>query len=414
MRIHIKARLVLGLLLALFGPSSLVAEPMLDTARAALERGEYEAALTAADGLVTSYPYDAFLIRSRALLESGRYAAAEEAARQAVALNPKSFDARFLLAVSLEKSGNQAQAELQYRRSFDFASNEFEAELASNAVNRMTSERDWKLSVSMGLIPSSNINKMTTNDTVELTVGTGTISSPDPYSGVGAAFGLNAEQSGYSNLSFGIVGQVFEDANLNSYVIEAAISPDLIDGMATNAAVQTSWKGGDLLLNQVSFNIQRNLILGGRDATAAAKTAYTRISSGEEVFEVSGAYSIPLEETPNYMLNGQIRADRQNSDSEKFASTGLGISLIAAVSSAHFDIETAISINLRDWDAAYSGYANIRSDRDLLMSTRISPRQYSFFGLKPVVRTSFWDRNSTLATEDKQSFDMYLGVEAGL
>ena len=390
----------------------MAAQDALLHARELMEKGAYNDALEATAQLAATHPLDAHLIRARIFLETGRFASAETAARAAVDVAGNSFDARFLLALSLERREKYSQAVAQFRLTFDLASSDLERTLVSEAIHRITTKRDWVVSASFGLLPSTNANKVTANDQVDTIFGSSTIED-DPYSGVGVSYSASVRQTSKSPLAVVVSGQMFSDPGLWQTSINLTYSTRLADGSDADVSLLRNWSGGEHQRDQISFEISRKVEIGSQlDASLSSRLSHMAYVAGDKVTGISSALSVPLFSETGYEFSGQFRVDRQASVSTEYASVGAGMSLIAVIDRPVLDVELAASLNARDWDGAYGLFPLARSDLDVLLSARISPNEFSVFGLQPILRASFLNRSSNIAMYDLESFDVYTGLQA--
>ena len=138
----------------LFQPAIAAGQSLLDDTRQLLAMADYDGALENVVELAKTYPIDSALVEARAYIEIQQYPIAESAARRAVSLDPANFDARFLLAVSLDRQGQFSKAKTQYRRAIDFANSEEQVRLVQIALRKLDSQRPVQFKAQVGLAPS--------------------------------------------------------------------------------------------------------------------------------------------------------------------------------------------------------------------------------------------------------------------
>lgn len=376
-------------------------------ARLFMEQGRFQQALKAASAIEALHPVDAALIQARSYMGTGQSQSAIEAAQRALSLDPQRFDAHYLLALALETAGQSLRAELQYRRAFDVSSSEVERALTLEAIHRLEGAKDWKVSVNLGLAPSSNVNKATSNETVTLISGPSPIHRDPPYSGVGLAYNLNLSETDKSGLSFGIRGQIYEDPSLANTVVSVGYNTFVAAELPTKVSFERQFHGEDFYRDRLSANVEMS---GPIDASLTV--AAVNYAKGDQVTEVFGSFDRTLFSFGRVEVGGQLRLERKLSDSPEYAAAGAGMTLIAGWQAGQTGFKASLGYNARQWDDVYWQYPQPRSDRDALASLEISPQAVSIFGLYPVVQGSWLRRQSNIATYEVESFDFYTGLAA--
>lgn len=380
---------------------------LLAQARLFMEQGSFHQALDAARAIEDLHPVDAALIQARSYMGTGQSQLAIDAAQRALLLDPQRFDAHYLLALALETAGQSLRAELQYRRAFDFSTSEVERALALDAIHKLEYRKDWKVSVSLGLAPSSNVNKTTSNNTVTLISGPASITSDAPYSGLGLAYNLNLSETDKSGLSFGIRGQIYKDPSLANTIASIGYKTMVASELPTKVSFERQFHGEDFYRDRLAANVEMSGPIGASLTVAAVNYA-----KGDQVTEVFGSFDRTLFSFERVEVGGQLRLERKLSDSSEYAAAGAGVSLFADWQAGQAGFKASVGLNARQWDDVYWQYPEPRSDRDALASLEISPQAVSIFGLHPVVQGSWLRRQSNIATYEVESFDFYTGLAA--
>ena len=202
---------------------------------------------------------DAALIQARVYIETGDFERAVAAGRAAVKLSQTSSDARFLLALAFERSGENTTSIIQYRRAIDLANNDPQRRLAAAAIRRISATRRMRVSGSVGLAPSTNFNKATSNDEVDLVFGTAEITSADPKGDVGATYSANAEIDGLTGVSFGVSGLLARDRSQNQISGSVSYTTSLESGHALSATALSQWVGGAHYRDRLDLSSQSQL-----------------------------------------------------------------------------------------------------------------------------------------------------------
>lgn len=407
---HIKEH-ILKILAAcvIFCTQPALAQSELETARAFLEAGKYQEAIEIAELLPAELGLDATLIRTRAFLELGDFQSAKLNGRQAVSIAPTSFDARFLFALALERSGENTAAVVQYRRAIDFSQSDSQRRFAATAVQRIGSTKAIALTGSVGLAPSTNFNKATANDEVDLVFGTAEITSADPRAGVGLTYSVSASFQKLNGFTVETSGLLGSDTTANQTSGSVSYTKDTDAGSTFSAKLSSLWVGGEHSFSKLSAS---STIPSGIVEDVTAGLEAVSFSGGGS--EVAPWISISEEifRADNVIVSGEMRAKRHISRFEEYASSEGGVSVSAAFELADFDAQVAGSLNFRSWDSPYSLFPNARRDKDHIASIVISPNDMSFWGLKPVARLTFIDRQSNISIYEIQSQDFYVGYEA--
>ena len=380
----------------------------LDRARQALGSKDFAKAIEIAVELPANMALDAALINARAYLELGKFADASIAAKSAVDLDPTSFDARFLLATALERSGSPNLAAIQFRRAIDLSRNDFERQISVDAISRIGASKAVQLRGSIGLSPSTNFNKATSNEEVELIFGTGSIVSDKPRGALGLSYSVSAENPSFPEYSLGISGILAEETEDGRTTI--AVSKRLPTGAGyVDLGLQGSWSGGEYYQNSVSL-LSSNQVAEFADSLTYGVEAIS-FAGGVSELDLSAAARFTLLEADAVTLTADLRAKRHISESVKLASVSGGLSLSGQFDLSVFDAQISGSLNARKWDGVEALFVRARHDQDALISVLVSPKNFSIYGLKPVLRGSSFRRNSNIATYDIISQDFYFGLQ---
>ncbi len=381
----------------------------LDQARQALGSRDFAKAIEIAAELPENLALDAALISARAYLELGQFADASIAAKSAVDLGPTSFDARFLFATALERSGSPNLAAIQFRRAIDLSRNDFERQISVDAISRIGASKAIQLRGSIGLSPSTNFNKATSNEEVELIFGTGSIVSDKPRGAVGLSYSVSAASPSFPGYSLGISGILAEEKEDGRTTIAVSKRSPTEAGYL-DLGLQSSWSGGEYYQNRVSL-FSSNQVAEFADSLTYGVEAIS-FAGGVSELDLSAAARITLLEADAVTLTADLRAKRHISESVKLASVSGGLSLSGQFDLDVFDAQIAGSLNVRKWDSVEAFFVQARRDQDALISVLVSPKKFSILGLKPVLRGSNFRRSSNIATYDIESQDFYFGFEA--
>lgn len=385
------------------------ADSNLDVARRHLELGEYADAIQLAAKLPMEYALDAALIKTRAHIGLGNYQAAKASGKIAVKISSRSYDARFLYALALERSGEAGHAVVQYRRAIDFASSAGQIRNAAASIRRIESKKSVSFSGSLGLAPSTNFDKVTSNDEVDLVFGTAQITSADPTGDVAVTYSAIVAIRQVPDLTFGTSGLLARDSSSNQLTGAIDYKTTNRDGSTVSAGFQTRWVSGQLFQNRVTLS--SGFPTKFADQVNVGIDAISYAGGGSEV---SPAISISkkLLQSDEVRVTGSVRAKRHGSTDPEYAAISGGISISAHFEVGKFDTQIAGSLNLRNWDSAYSLFPEPRQDQDQILSLVVSPNNASLLGLRPTARASFLKRQSNIAIYEIQSQDFYFGYEA--
>ena len=394
---------------SLFWSSPVYSQSDLDLARSHLEAGELEKAIQLAGVLPANLALDAALIQVRAHIELGNYKLAKQFGQTAISISPKSFDARFLYALALERSGEQGLALVHFRRAIDFASNDSQRRFAANGVSRIGAAKSLNLSGSLGLAPSTNFNKATSNKEVDLVLGSAEITSADPIGDVGLTYSAEATISKFPSLAFALSGMAASSSTAQQFIGSLSYRTRTPSGSNVAAVYQSRWVGGDHHQNRLELT---STIPSRFVDSLSLGLDLVSFSDGSRVTAPRLSLSNELFRSDNLLINGEFRAKSYNSTKFEYAGNEVGLSLTSFFEIGKFDTQLAGSLNVRNWDAAYSLFPDARRDQDKIVSFVVAPKELSFWGLRPIARASFIDRASNIAIYDIQSQDFYFGYEA--
>lgn len=155
----------------LAAPLELTAEQMLQVAGRAVSEHRPQAALTLTDALLEQGDpggFQLWLIRSRAHRDLGQADTARMAAGRAwdLADTPKEkFTAALIMAQAQSSSGNRTLSQIWLRRAAQHAETEQQKALVRRDFRYVRDRNPWRVNLSFGAAPSSNINGGTSEDT---------------------------------------------------------------------------------------------------------------------------------------------------------------------------------------------------------------------------------------------------------
>lgn len=399
-------------------PLELTAEQMLQVAGRAVSEHRPQAALALTDALLDqsqSGGFQLWLIRSRAHRDLGQADTARMAAGRAwdLADTPKEkFTAALIMAQAQSSSGNRTLSQIWLRRAAQHAETEQQKALIRRDFRYVRDRNPWRVNLSFGAAPSSNINGGSSEDQLTL---------------FGLPFGLSASSQALSgttafaaaDLSYRLSRNEGRETwiGVEAYQRQAWLSsdakaqaPDVPDGsfdygslaltlrhdrkleegrkLSYSFQAGRNWYGGQHLSDFASAQVRLTLPIKDRNRLRLAARLDYQVEASDRSTTWVGDLSmnhLHLTEAGNGIdLSLGLRAASADDVTREYREVRAGARWIkgAPVFGAHLSL--GLELDQRDYDVSYYRSEG-RHDRSVTARAELRLPDLSQFGFSPTV-----------------------------
>jgi tetratricopeptide (TPR) repeat protein len=404
---------VLGLLLTAAAHAQ---QSLLDTARAALARGDVAAAEAALSAVVDAPDRNDFdFLRGTLAVRKGDYEAAIIAFRAILTRDATLNRVRLDLAQAYFLKGDDVAALFHFRAALAQGVPPEVMQNVTTYLNRIAARKRWTVDASLAVAPDSNINAATTSDTVDI-FGLPFVLDPTAQrrSAVGAAlsldgsyrFALNNEWKLKSAAAF--YGTAYGASAFNDRRLSAEIGPAYAPGADLEvvflAAATRRWLGGDRFTTSAGLRIEGQKVLSSRWAVAAAAAWENRTYDSGTYADYTGpvytaftAATTALDAQSVAQFTAGVVRERARAPSLRARQYIAGLSYSRENIWRGFGVAAAFQAAAIRYDAPLLAFGTARRDTQVDYRLSLSNAMIDVWGFAPVLSLIHSDRYSNIS-----------------